>query len=1166
MKFDLQQIKSLFLSDKNTQSVKISGNNNVVDQRIYHIDQRTSAEPHDNTERDDREGSELIAQYRTLASKGDSETALLLLARLKADPRYASGYFAFRLNFNIGIIQQNIGELKEASVSLRKAHVNLPENDKAKTGLALANFLDGAYELALEQAFAVLEFEGDHRDLATCIVYHAAGMLRKDLDARKVCEASHATPDVQTAYLKYLLEVRPEEYVDALQQAFDGNPDNEAVASMWSLSILDDIKRNQEFLLGAKMPDGFEEKVAKSAEILRHDLVKSLDQRPPNKLLLPSEANNAAVALGLFGNVVEAARLVDRVLEKFPELTMDLARIRAQLFLQENKSNEALELIRPLSESCELQVMASELEAQAGQQVEALSRINSALKMNVPEGFLPHALAVKARIGINSSNQNAADEALEDLVAVTPKAPELIFLRSAYDRAFVIRTEKEVSEQPSVKMADHSSQEAKLLASLEDSEDWDFFTRLQAAGELLARGYFRECTDLLRDKVSLSKESPALKILCDACWHGNLGSLAKEISDGLSPEVKNSALGWQFAVNVACLSGEAAKVVPLTRRFFEQNPHLISALVWYVQSLLSANDRNRVQRLVEKLNDRELVGTIQDRRGYVNLLVFCGEVDRARSYAYRLFCEKQNDHQSWLALSSSVLVLNGPPKTSNKLDVTLIQENSTFEVLKPDGGKETFTIETDEELFPLMSGNIAPDHPVAQAAAHMTIGEGFEWPFKGGGRAQILSVKHKVLAAFHMVTAQFEERFPQVEGLKSVSVSPEGEGGLDELKAILKQRAEYTQSKAKDYHEGSYPIYMLGHHLGIDPIDAFLGLKAECGFSPKVSSCLRVDQDKASAALKVAGRLGVIADACACYLMRRLDVTAAVEQEFGAIGVTQKTIDIFAQRLQKAENSSCFDPGTGSRKAGSMAVRDGEIILSERTEDEVNKEIALMRTDLEWLKTECKLIPAVATVDPDDAIISLRCEEGGGFLDDIFASDGSGRILISDDFQLRRWAEELFNNKSTWIQALLFHLEEVNKLPIQVVVKSTVYLCEVGEHALSITIRGVWAAAKMLASGELSDGEFELFCSPLGQSDANMETHICVAIDAIIGLWCTDSLKTVREKATSVILRNLIRYQGESARAVLDTVQKLVWYRDIENYIVGWRAGHFVAPLAPTAS
>ena len=77
------------------------------------------------------------------------------------------------------------------------------------------------------------------------------------------------------------------------------------------------------------------------------------------------------------------------------------------------------------------------------------------------------------------------------------------------------------------------------------------------------------------------------------------------------------------------------------------------------------------------------------------------------------------------------------------------------------------------------------------------------------------------------------------------------------------------------------------------------------------------------AALKQALNSGIIADASACYLMRRLELEKSVEQEFGTIGVSQQTIENFARRLQEAESSSVFDKETGIRKAWSIAVRDG---------------------------------------------------------------------------------------------------------------------------------------------------------------------------------------------------------------------------------------------------
>lgn len=1183
MKLGFHSITWLFRSarSKSTQTAQVDGSHNAVYQNTYNIfapgsdgglkrELLSAAEPsppslghrayvHEKLDGDDREEIKRILEYRQLANEGNSATALSLLEKLKADARYAEGYFAFRLFFNIGMVQQNIGESENASASLKAAYAHYPENCKAQTGLAFAELLDGEYEPALARASSLLEADGDHRDLAACVLFHAAAGLRKEINIADLRLEDLKSPNVAAAHLEYIRELHPDKYVDALKAAVAEFPSDDAIARMWALSILDDMKRNQAFLLGAKMSDGFEGDVAKSARILREDLEKSLDERPPNKLLLPSRANNAALALRLSGRVSDAARLVDKTLEQFPELTPDLAEIRAVLLLQEEKDDEALELIRPLTEAPELQLMASELEAKLGDESGALSRIDALLHSELPDGLLARVISTKARIGINIQDQKSADDALEELVALAPDAPELVLLRSAYDRAFIIRTKKAEFEQLPVEEGVQSSEEKKLLASLSEAGGWDFFTLLQAANELLARGYYRKCTELLRGRVSLSKESAALTTLCDACLRGHLGSLAKEINDGLAREVKNSVFGWKFGANVAHLSGDVAKAVPLTRKLFEQNHRSIRALEWYVQVLLRTNDRKRVQRLIRELDDRLLSGTVHDRRRYVDLLVFCGEIERARSYAYRLFCENQNDHQAWLALSSSVLAFGRPPGAIDSLEVTSIQESSTFEVLKPDGDKQCFTIEADKGLFPLREGNISLDHPVALEALGKSQGDEFPWPFKMGGQAIIVGVKHKTLAAFQLVLTRFEERFPETSGFKSVSVNFEADGGLDEMKAMLKQRADYAQGKAKEYHDGSYPIYILGYHLGIDPIDALLALKAECGFSPKVSSCSRADQDRASAALIQARKFGIIADASACYLIRRLELEKTIEEEFGPIGVTQTTIDIFARRLREAESSSISDEGAGTRKAGVIAVRDGQIVFSERTKEEVERKIELLRSDLDWLKSGCELVPAVAKTDPDDTVVRFRREEGGGFFDDIFAADGSCRVLISDDFYLRQWAENIFQARGAWIQALLFHLEETGKVSVQTVVKGTIQLCHIGEEALSTNSDRIVTAARMLSSGELSEADFIILCSLLGQSGADLRSHIEVTVSAIRQLWETRSLTPVREKATGIILRSLTRFQGGDTQVVLDTVQTLLRDERISVYIASWRVGHFIS-------
>ncbi len=906
--------------DQSIQNIYIADKNSPLAQEIFDAVQKGNAETDvqsfadDNLEDDDRPEIKRILDYRNIARGGDGSTAIKLLEKLKSESPYDAGYFAFRLNFNIGVIQQDLGDYDSAIVSLRAAYGFQPEHPKAQTALAFAELLDGQDRPALDRTMELLNREGDHRSLAACILCNAARNLSEEIRPEEIISDELNSHDVNAAFLEYVRILRPDSYKDELNRAYVETPDNEPIAMMWALSVLNDVSQNQAFLLGAKMPDGFEEEVENCAEIFRRDLEKSLEQRPPNKLLLPSQANNAAVALRLIGKTTDAAKLLDSALEAFPELGGDVAQVRAVLYLQEDKDSDALELVRPHKHALDLQIMAAEIEAKNGAVSDGLKRIEAVLKAGPTNGLKTHALATKARIGINSIDQEIADQALDELSAITPEPTVLVLMKSAYERAFVIRTDPSEFEELPTEDSKQSLEQEKLIASLNDADDWDFVTLLQTADELLARGFFRECTDLLRDRVSYRNSSPALETLCDACVRGHLATLAREIDDTLSPQVKESVFGWRFSSNVAYLSGVAPKAVPPARKLFENNPTSISALEWYVQALIRTNDKKRIKRVIAKLDDAQLTGTVGEKADYVKLLVFCDEVERARSFAYRLFCENQNDAQAWLALSASVLALGRLQNDHDSFQIDHVRDGASFQLERGNGIIQSFNIETDSGLLPLREGNIALDHPVAIAALGKSAGDEFEWPLKGNGQAQLTWVKHKAVAAFHQIIDKFEERFPNTSGFTSVPVNFHDPSGLDEMKAMLKQRADYAQSKAVEYLEGAYPIHILGHHIGIDSIDALLGLHSQCGISPKVSSCSHADQDKAQRSLLSCQKSGVIADAAAIHLIRRLEIETAVEQEFGPIGVTQETVDVFMRRLQGVEDASYFDADTGEKR------------------------------------------------------------------------------------------------------------------------------------------------------------------------------------------------------------------------------------------------------------
>lgn len=241
-----------------------------------------------------------------------------------------------------------------------------------------------------------------------------------------------------------------------------------------------------------------------------------------------------------------------------------------------------------------------------------------------------------------------------------------------------------------------------------------------------------------------------------------------------------------------------------------------------------------------------------------------------------------------------------------------------------------------------------------------------------------------------------------------------------------------------------------------------------------------------------------------------------------------------------------------------LSFRDGQIVMTETPEEELEAKLELMRSDLDYLQKKCVRLPSVAKVDPPDEVIRFRREAGGRFFDDIFAADGSDRVLISEDFHLRSWAEGLLGVRGAWVQALLFHLEDHNRISVEDVVKGTIQLQHLGEDALSTNADSLLAAAEMMGAGEISEDEFARYSALLGQKGSEMRSHVQVAEATIRELWSIKSLVDVRERATGIILRNLTRLQGADSRVVLETVQTLNRNAYADQYIKNWRIGHFL--------
>ena len=199
-----------------------------------------------------------------------------------------------------------------------------------------------------------------------------------------------------------------------------------------------------------------------------------------------------------------------------------------------------------------------------------------------------------------------------------------------------------------------------------------------------------------------------------------------------------------------------------------------------------------------------------------------------------------------------------------------------------------------------------------------------------------------------------------------------------------------------------------------------------------------------------------------------------------------------------------------------------------------------------------------AKTDPADIILRFRKEESGKFLDDIFAADGSGRVLISDDFFVRKWAFDILNVDSSWLQALIFHLEENGSLSDEEAVEATIKLIEIGEQSLSVSGSRLIVAVKMLKDNVISLPKIKLLFSLVGQRGADLRSHLDVTVLLLSVVWGDIRYVHIRDKVSSLILNALVRHQGENSAKILDALRGMVKNNLFSKYLEVWRVGHFI--------
>lgn len=350
---------------------------------------------------------------------------------------------------------------------------------------------------------------------------------------------------------------------------------------------------------------------------------------------------------------------------------------------------------------------------------------------------------------------------------------------------------------------------------------------------------------MLDGQVSPDRDSVALRTYLSASIGAHLFARAKKVFDALPPELLKVPAYHRMAATYHWNTGDAKASEPFIKLLREASPERLDLLLWHIDALIRLNAEDKVRQLLKAEVEANVDGPLSARRRLVAALAKYGQLDRARAFAYRLLALNRDDPAAWMAFMSTMF--SGETSARDHILSTVITPEHAVEIRLPTGEVRRYVIESDPEVRRVLQEAIAPNHEIARAVQNLKPGDKSDW-LGNGGKASVVSAKHKYLDAFHTALGRFNERFPSAMGFRQVNVGTPDQFDPSAIEEMLKTRSDHIAAETAKYTEGRISLSMLAYVTGVDPVDCMLGL-AELGKVYRVAIGLREERRRAEAAI-----------------------------------------------------------------------------------------------------------------------------------------------------------------------------------------------------------------------------------------------------------------------------------------------------------------------------
>lgn len=1070
-----------------------------------------------------------ITAFQRLIDDGHVNAALSQLLKLKSDEWVrASRSERYRILVGIASAKLKSGEPDQAGILLIEAFNECPEHKNARKNHATGYLLINDHKKAAELAREILAENNSDANAAGILIHALINDSSCNNSLINVPEALYETKEVLIAHIDFMRFRDNPDWVNLAKTAAGKYPNDNLLKQFYAEAVLDELVRtDRDAIAGGILRNISTAEFDRAAEILYSEAREAIDK---GYALFPSTAHNAALALRFSDDLIKAKEILDAGIKQFPK-DEALRLQRAIIALSENDPTGALTVLPSKPTEPETIGVLAESLAATGKMDDALTLIDNTDVGNFPEHVKTDILALRTRAHIARGEKQVAIDIVAHRIAADPQNIAL--------RALQIRTFRSLGDDASARKF---FEEAIALVNDQTSLP----SRLELSFEARKIGRDDAIIDILKDLVATDRASEGLHVLIAAAVNSGSWVTARKILSSVSPALRGSAWFQRVDAILAINTGDATADEKIAR-YLRQCPNDVQMILARIGILQRSGRDSDIQRLLKNLNLADLNGRPEHRIQIAALIMHYEDAFTGLKFGYSVLMNNWDNPKAHLAYQS-LIFLN--ENIGAAMPLAAVVAENTVVCLLTEGNERRYRIEKEKHTF-FEDERLNPESDLAILLNGKKPGDKFNLQDRIGSKPlEVRWIKPVYLDAFHCSLEQFNERFPRASGLLKFNFDPTGLDPFEDMRAIIKERAEADQRILAEYQSKSVPLSFAAALIGKDPLDAWSGL-------PSVNIQFQVcrgtfpEREDALKTIIQHVRKGCVMDAITLSMVHRLGVEKAITAVCGPIYTSQSVIDLMAARALEAKQNI-------GKRQGFMAWRGDRLVFEEFSEESMIQVADEREKEISWARSIAAIAPAMPKKDFSREVQATINTVGHVACDPAVSADGNDLLLLSEDMGFRLWAAATFEISTSWLQPVLIAARDQGHLATDEYCK-TINMLVLSDHTyISLDSNCLMHQARkdnFAVTSELS----RLICTVGGPTaDLQANSGVLSAFIDMVVKECPDEIKVLR--IASEAFHSITKGRQEDQRQLVLIVLKQIRTNKklIYEHALGWLIGHSI--------